>query len=122
MLRCGLLVRGSTIPGRSFSLHDREHLFELNELLLRLKPQWLAGAGGLVDQGEKIWIGKNVRIDSSANLLGPIAIGDNVEIGAGAVVVGPTTIGRGSTIGAGIVLKRSVVMPDTTLASAAFKA
>jgi lipopolysaccharide/colanic/teichoic acid biosynthesis glycosyltransferase len=75
-----------------------------------------------VDQGEKIWVGKNVRIDSSANLLGPIAIGDDVEIGPDAVVVGPTTIGRGSKIGAGIVLKRSVVMPDTTIAGATFKA
>jgi lipopolysaccharide/colanic/teichoic acid biosynthesis glycosyltransferase len=122
MLRAGLLVRGSTIPGRSFSLLDREHLFEMNELILRLKPQWLATAGSLVDQGEKIWVGKNVRIDSSANLLGPIAIGDDVEIGPDAVVVGPTTIGRGSKIGAGIVLKRSVVMPDTTIAGATFKA
>ena len=121
LLRSGLLVRGSTIPGRCFSLHDREHLYEMNEVILRLKPQWLANAGGLVDQGEKIWVGKNVRIDSSANLLGPIAIGDNVEIGPDAVVVGPTTIGRGSKIGAGIVLKRSVVLPDTTLASATFK-
>src|SRR5258706_5716473 len=122
MLRAGLLVRGSVIPGRSFSLHDREHLFELNELILRLKPQWLASAGNLVDQGERIWVGKSVKIDSSANLLGPIAIGDNVEIGPDAVIVGPSTIGRGSKIGAGIVLKRSVVFPDTTLASAAFKA
>ena len=122
MLRAGLLVRGSTIPGRSFSLHDREHLFEMNEVILRLKPQWLANAGALVDQGERIWVGKNVRIDSTANLLGPIAIGDDVEIGPDAVVVGPTTIGRGSKIGAGIVLKRSVVLPDTTLASATFKA
>jgi lipopolysaccharide/colanic/teichoic acid biosynthesis glycosyltransferase len=122
MLRAGLLVRGSTIPGRSFSLLDREHLFEMNELILRLKPQWLSTAGSLVDQGEKIWVGRNVRIDSSANLLGPIAIGDDVEIGPDAVVVGPTTIGRGCKIGAGIVLKRSVVMPDTTVAGAALKA
>jgi lipopolysaccharide/colanic/teichoic acid biosynthesis glycosyltransferase len=121
MLKAGLLVRGSTIPGRSFSLHDREHLFEMNELILRLKPHWLAIAGNLVDQGEKVWVGRNVRIDSSANLLGPIAIGDDVEIGPDAVVVGPTTIGRGSKIGAGIVLKRSVVLPDTTVAGATLK-
>ena len=121
MLRAGLLVRGSTVPGRSFSLRDREHLYELNELILRLRPNWLAQGGNLVDQGEKVWVGKNVRIDSTANLLGPIAIGDDVEIGPDAVIVGPTTIGRGSKIGAGVVLKRSVVLPDTTLASAAFK-
>src|SRR5207302_10536134 len=66
-------------------------------------------------------VGKNVKVDSSANLLGPIAIGDDVEIGPDAVIVGPTTIGRGCKIGAGVVLKRSVVLPDTTLASAAFK-
>ena len=121
MLRAGLLVRGSTIQGRCFSLYDREHLFELNELVLRLRPHWIAGAGGLVDQGEKIWVGKNVHVDSTANLLGPIAIGDNVEIGPDVVIVGPTTIGHGSKIGAGIVLKRSVVLPNTTLAAAAFK-
>lgn len=121
MLRAGLLVRGSAISGHSFSLHDRDHLYELNEAILRLKPEWLAEAGGLVDQGERIWVGKNVRINSSANLLGPLAIGDDVEIGAGAVIVGPTTIGRGCKIGAGIVLKRSVVLPDTTLAGATLK-
>ena len=122
MLRAGLLVRGSTIPGRSFSLHDREHLYELNDAILRHRPNWIAAAGQLVDQGEKIWIGKNVHIDSSANLIGPIAIGDDVEIGPDAVLVGPTTIGRGCKIGASIVLKRSVVLPNTTLAGAAFKA
>ena len=121
MLRAGLLVRGSTIPGRTFSLHDREHLYELNEAILKHKPNWLASAGQLVDQGEKIWIGKNVKIDSSANLIGPVAIGDDVEIGPDAVIVGPTTLGRGCKIGAGIVLKRSVVLPNTTLAGAAFK-
>ena len=89
MLRAGLLVRGSTVPGRSFSLRDREHLFELNEMILRLRPHGCGAGGNLVDQGEKIWIGKNVRIDSTANLLGPIAIGDNVEIGPDAVSSAP---------------------------------
>ncbi len=121
MLRAGLRLRGSTIPGRSFSLHDREHLFELNEALLRMKPKWLQEGGNLVDQGERIWVGRNVRIASTAQLLGPIAIGDDVEIGPDAVVVGPTTIGRGSTIGASLVLKRCVVMPNTTLATVALK-
>src|SRR4051812_23429800 len=121
MLRVGLHLRGSTIPGRSFSLHDREHLFELNEAILRNDPQWLARAGGLEDQGQKVWVGKNVRIDSSANVIGPVVIGDDVEIGKDAVIVGPTTIGRGAKIGAGLVLKRAVVMPNTTLAAATLK-
>lgn len=121
MLRAGLHLRGSTIPGRSFSLHDREHLFELNEAILRNEPQWLARAGGLEDQGQKVWVGKNVRIDSSANVIGPVIIGDDVEIGKDAVIVGPTTIGRGAKIGAGIILKRAVVLPRTTLASASLK-
>ena len=119
MLYAGLKLRGCTIPGRAFSLHDRDHLYELNEVFLRLKPQWIAQAGDLVDQGQKIWVGKNVRIDSSAQLIGPIAIGDNVEIGPESIIVGPTSIGRNSKIGNGVVLKRCVVMPDTTLASAA---
>jgi lipopolysaccharide/colanic/teichoic acid biosynthesis glycosyltransferase len=121
MLRAGLHLRGSTIPGRSYSLHDREHLFELNEALLRNDPHWLARAGNLEDQGQKVWVGKNVRIDSSANVIGPVVIGDDVEIGKDAVIVGPTTIGRGAKIGAGLILKRAVVMPDTTLAAATLK-
>jgi lipopolysaccharide/colanic/teichoic acid biosynthesis glycosyltransferase/NDP-sugar pyrophosphorylase family protein len=121
MLRAGLHLRGSTIPGKSFSLHDREHLFELNEAILRNDPRWLARAGGLEDQGQKVWVGKNVRIDSSANVIGPVVIGDDVEIGKDAVIVGPTTIGRGAKIGAGIILKRAVVLPRTTLASASLK-
>lgn len=118
MLRSGLHLRGATIPGRSYSLHDREHLFELNEAILRNDPHWLARAGELVDQGQKVWVGKNVRIDSSASVIGPVVIGDDVEIGKEAVIVGPTTIGRGAKIGAGLVLKRAVVMPQTTLAAA----
>jgi lipopolysaccharide/colanic/teichoic acid biosynthesis glycosyltransferase len=121
MLRAGLHLRGSTIPGRAFSLHDREHLFELNEAILRGAPHWLTIAGHLEDQGQKVWVGKNVRIDASANVIGPVAIGDDVEIGKDAVIVGPTTIGRGAKIGAGIILKRAVVMPNTTLASASLK-
>jgi lipopolysaccharide/colanic/teichoic acid biosynthesis glycosyltransferase/NDP-sugar pyrophosphorylase family protein len=121
MLRAGLHVRASVVPGRSFSLHDRAHLFELNEAILRNDPQWLARAGGLEDQGQKVWVGKNVKIDSSANVIGPVVIGDDVEIGKDAVIVGPTTLGRGSKIGAGIILKRAVVLPDTTLASATLK-
>jgi lipopolysaccharide/colanic/teichoic acid biosynthesis glycosyltransferase/carbonic anhydrase/acetyltransferase-like protein (isoleucine patch superfamily) len=121
LLRAGLHLRGFTIPGRSFSLHDREHLFELNEAILRNDPKWLARAGSLEDQGQKVWVGKNVRIDSSANVIGPVVIGDNVEIGKDAVIVGPTTIGRGAKIGAGLILKRAVVMPDTTLAAASLK-
>ncbi len=121
MLRAGLHVRGSMIPGRSYSLHDREHLFELNEAILRNDPHWLANAGALEDQGQKVWVGKNVRIDSSANVIGPVVIGDDVEIGKDAVIVGPTTIGRGAKIGAGIILKRAVVLPNTTLASATLK-
>jgi lipopolysaccharide/colanic/teichoic acid biosynthesis glycosyltransferase/carbonic anhydrase/acetyltransferase-like protein (isoleucine patch superfamily) len=122
MLRAGLHLRGGTIPGRSYSLHDREHLFELNEAILRNDPQWLARAGGLEDQGQKVWVGKNVKIDSTANVIGPVVIGDDVEIGKDAVIVGPTTIGRGAKIGAGIILKRAVVLPRTTLASATLKA
>ena len=121
MLRAGLHLRGSTIPGRSFSLHDREHLFELNEAVLRSHPQWLVRAGNLADQGQKVWVGRNVKIDSSANVIGPVVIGDDVEIGKDAVVVGPTTIGRGAKIGAGMILKRAVVMPRTTIASATLK-
>jgi lipopolysaccharide/colanic/teichoic acid biosynthesis glycosyltransferase/carbonic anhydrase/acetyltransferase-like protein (isoleucine patch superfamily) len=122
MLRAGLRLRGVTVPGRCFDLADREHLYELNEMVLRLKPHWLCEAGGLVDQGQKIWVGRNVRIASSAQLIGPVAIGDDVEIGSEAVLVGPTTVGRGCRIGANVVLKRCVVMPDTTLASAAPRA
>jgi lipopolysaccharide/colanic/teichoic acid biosynthesis glycosyltransferase/carbonic anhydrase/acetyltransferase-like protein (isoleucine patch superfamily) len=121
MLRAGLHLRGGTIPGRSFSLHDREHLFELNEAILRQDPRWLAQAGGLEDQGQKVWVGKNVKIDSTANVIGPVVIGDDVEIGKDAVIVGPTTIGHGAKIGAGIILKRAVVLPRTTLASATLK-
>jgi lipopolysaccharide/colanic/teichoic acid biosynthesis glycosyltransferase/carbonic anhydrase/acetyltransferase-like protein (isoleucine patch superfamily) len=121
MLRAGLKLRGTTIPGRSFSLRDREHLYELNEVLLRLRPQWIAQAGGLVDQGQKIWVGRNVRIASTAQIIGPVAVGDDVEIGSEAVIVGPTTIGRGCKIGANMVLKRCVVLPDTTLAAATLK-
>jgi len=88
--------------------------------VLRQRPQWLAAAGGLIDNGRHVWVGRNVRIDPTANLLGPIAIGDDVEIGPGAVIAGPATIGHGCRIGAGMIIKRSVLLPNATLAGGAF--
>jgi lipopolysaccharide/colanic/teichoic acid biosynthesis glycosyltransferase len=84
---------------------------------LRHRPHWLVESGNLAEKQPKVWIGRNVKVPRSAELIGPLAIGDEVEIGEDAVVVGPTVIGPRSRISPGVVVRRGFVPPETQVGS-----
>ena len=60
--------------------------------------------------GEKIVIGKGVRIAPGAMLEGPIRIGADVEIRTGAYLRGGVWIGDGCTVGANTEVKHSILL------------
>jgi lipopolysaccharide/colanic/teichoic acid biosynthesis glycosyltransferase len=115
MLRAGLRVQGCTLHGRAYDLHDKEQLHELADVLLRTRTEWICRTGGLVERAPRVWLGRNVRIAPSAEVIGPVVVGDDVEIGADAVIVGPTVIGRGSHVKKGMVLRRCLLQPGSTV-------
>ncbi len=49
------------------------------------------------------------KVDSTANLVGPVLIGPRAAVRAGATIVGPTTIGPDSVVASGAVVCRSVI-------------
>jgi len=68
---------------------------------------------------DRVWVGENVKIASSANLIGPIILGDNCTIEADAQIIGPTTVGQNSLIGRGAHVRESVMWSHTQLAERA---
>lgn len=117
MLRAGLKAAGLTMVGRSYDLNDRNQLHELADAILRFHPQWLGGTSSLYERSGKVYIGRNVIIPESAQMIGPVAIGDETVIGEDCVIVGPTVIGRGSRIENGAILRRCLVQPNPDLGS-----
>jgi lipopolysaccharide/colanic/teichoic acid biosynthesis glycosyltransferase/carbonic anhydrase/acetyltransferase-like protein (isoleucine patch superfamily) len=115
MLRAGLRLQGCTLHGRAYDLHDKEQLHELADVVLRTRTEWICRTGGLIERAPRVWLGRNVRIAPTAEVIGPVVVGDDVEIGADAVVVGPTIIGRGSHVTKGMVLRRCLLQPGSTV-------
>ena len=119
MLLAGLRCQGTSLPGRCFDLTDRDEQGALAAELLRSQPDWLADAGKLTERPGRIYVGRGVSIDRSAQLIGPVAIGDAVEIGANAVVVGPVAIGCGARIEAGAIVRHGAVEPGAVVRAVA---
>ena len=61
--------------------------------------------------GDRIVIGKGVRIAPAVVLEGPLWIGEDVEIRTGAYIRGGCWIGDGCTVGANTEVKRSILLP-----------
>lgn len=116
MLRLGLRLHGAALPGLCFDLHQRDSLHQLASHLLLQKPAWLT-QGRLAEHSPRVWVGKDVEIDGSAQLVGPIVIGDGAHIGAHAIVVGPAVIGRGTHIGGDAVVRHACLLPGSVVTS-----
>ncbi|MBE9536615.1 MAG: sugar transferase [Proteobacteria bacterium] len=65
--------------------------------------------------GDRIWVGKNVKISQDAYLLGPAIIGDNCIIEGNSKVIGPSTIGSGSNIGNDVLVHESIILENACL-------
>jgi mannose-1-phosphate guanylyltransferase/phosphomannomutase len=62
--------------------------------------------------GAGVYVGRNVRIDPTATLIGPVVLGDEVQIGAGATIEGPACIGDRCVVADRASVLRSVVWQD----------
>jgi len=62
---------------------------------------------------QKIWCGKNVKIESSAKIYGTVAIADNACIRGRAIVIGPATIGTNVTIEADSIVMHSALWDNS---------
>jgi NDP-sugar pyrophosphorylase family protein len=67
--------------------------------------------------GDRIWIGRNTRVHSTAVLKPPLHIGDNSLIGEGAVVGGGTVLGDTVIVDSYAVVDESVVLSNTYVGS-----
>ena len=70
-----------------------------------------------VEIGNKIWVGKDVKISPNAYLLGPIVIDDDCEIKDGAQIIGPTVIGKRCQISEGAVIRECILWDGASLSS-----
>ena len=61
--------------------------------------------------GDRIVIGKGVRLEAGAVVEGPVVIGDGTLVRPGAFVRGGCWIGEGCVVGANTELKRAVLLP-----------
>ena len=58
---------------------------------------------------DRVWAAGAVRIDPTAQIVGPVALGADVEIRAGAKIIGPTVIGASCVIGTNATLEGAVL-------------
>ena len=68
------------------------------------------GIGEYTLFGDRILIGKNVRISPSAYIKGPTIISDNCEIRHGAFIRGSVILGKGCVVGNSSELKNCILM------------
>ncbi len=58
---------------------------------------------------ENMWVGNDVKIDSSAKILGPVLICDGARISEDVIIFGPAIIGQNVNIGRESVVENSVI-------------
>ncbi|HVS03755.1 MAG TPA: hypothetical protein VMT16_13380 [Thermoanaerobaculia bacterium] len=83
------------------------------EALLAALPSQSLGSAVLPEAhllGDRIVLGKGVRIYPGAVIEGPVHIGDDSEVRPGAFVRGGAWIGRGCVVGANTEVKRSILL------------
>ncbi|HEY4762379.1 MAG TPA: hypothetical protein VIH75_01800 [Candidatus Sulfotelmatobacter sp.] len=66
--------------------------------------------------GEQVWIGENVKLDSSVRILGPTYIGARSRIRAGATIGPFASVERDCVVDCGTTVERATVLPRTYLA------
>lgn len=63
-----------------------------------------------------VYVGKNVHIDRSANILGPAIIGEDSYIGDNVLIRGNFIIGRNVRLGHAVEIKNSIILSKATVA------
>lgn len=97
----GIELQGYWCDAGNLQNYRRAHFDALNGKLKLEMPATQVTAG--------IWVGRDVKIHSSAQLTGPLLLGDGVVVEKNAVIEENTIIGAGTTIGEGSRVRRSII-------------
>lgn len=112
----GTVTRDLLLEGSMADLR-REHV--LLSFAERVQSDVMAGRcpEGYSQPMEGVLVGRGVRIDSSARIVGPVIFQHGAIVERGAIVVGPTVIGEGVIVRCGAVVAQSVVMSGMDVAT-----
>jgi len=116
MVRAGKTVHTVTLSKTTGKFRDRAQY-------LRAIAQYLDnGENKSIDlprttrNGSKdLWLSETARLDSNAQIYGPVVIMDNARISEEAVIFGPVIIGRNVSIGQNTLVENSVFWDDSTV-------
>ncbi len=96
--------------------HWDEYLTAVRQYLLSMDPSDLLLHGfQRLDSENDIWCGKNVTIDPSARMMGPLVIGDNSTIGPETLVFGPAMIESDVQIHPNALLSESLIWKESVI-------
>jgi lipopolysaccharide/colanic/teichoic acid biosynthesis glycosyltransferase len=107
---CGLKIRSFAIAGMEIDLASSQGLLALAKWMLSLTPPSRTVSSLLYDRsaGRAELL---AEVSAEARLAGPVLMGKGVRVEAGAVVVGPTVLCEHSTIGPDSLVDASIVGP-----------
>jgi len=111
LVQAGVRIAAVSLPASAGDFrHWREYLSSLYSLLSR------AQAGDMVFDGyeqlpgrKDVLVGRDVQLDGSARLIGPVILSDRVRVGPDALIFGPSVIGPDVEIAGRAMISRSVV-------------
>lgn len=105
-------VFGSPIPGYHAPIRSTWDYYKVHHEILRLG---IYDANGLDQIANRVWMGENTEVASSAYLLGPVLIGRNCTIEDDVQIIGPAVIGDDCRIGKRSLVRESVLWSNKTL-------
>lgn len=95
------------------NLHQQRGLLDLNEHCLhRLEDR---APPGYVEAGERVWLGRDVRLDPGAVVIGPVLVHAGAQIERDAQVIGPAVIGPRAVVRSSAAVVQAVVAGDAII-------
>ncbi len=110
MLRLEKTVHAAVLPNHVGNFRNRQqYLYAIaNYLENTSKPTMNLKLCKRTDS-QTLWMAANAKVDSSAQIYGPVAIMDGACVSDAAVIFGPTIIGREVSIGKNSIVANSVI-------------
>lgn len=115
MVKDGIAVASAVLASRVESYSTwQDYLNGINGLISSFQKHHTAWPQFReLEAGGGIWIGRDVTIDASARIVGPVVLDSGCRVEQNAVIAGPALIGSRSMVGAGALLDKSVVWSDS---------
>ena len=111
----GARFLGVQIPFEWLDIGKTTDYYRVVQLALSGKVPRLKPHGREIAPG--IWIGPNVRLETTVEMVPPVMIGGSCAIKAGARIEGPCLVEAGCTVESGARVTRSLLMPYTRVGS-----